>query len=219
MPTPNTPDESTPRMSSPKTIPEGDLSQGTGDLGRLQQPSGLPASASADPIPPSVAARMAAELGINQTVFWNYERGRTVPLDIVVRLWRQYGISPKWLLTGAGNMRLDSFPPGNTAAEVICNIVDQVEGNTTPCSFKCAEIVSDLNSLRDLVAHIATEINKKRGIHKPISSDWTPAQLAQSERIKSRFLPEWIRDLADQIWREISRGRSTSSQPGTEGGR
>lgn len=116
MPTPNAPNESTPHVTRSSTMPEGDLSQGLG--ARCHQPSGLPSSASADPVPPSVAARlraarvslfgersaskMARALGISQKNYWHFEVDRRPTLDLVVRLWKRFGISPEWMLRGTG---------------------------------------------------------------------------------------------------------------------
>ena len=56
----------------------------------------------------------AAELGVSQSAYKNYERNYTdMPVSLVVKLCQEYGLSADWLLFGSGRVR------AGTAREVM----------------------------------------------------------------------------------------------------
>ena len=54
---------------------------------------------------------MATELGVKQQSYWHYERQREIPPEVVLKLVRNFKISPNWLFNGVGPWRLAEDEP------------------------------------------------------------------------------------------------------------
>jgi hypothetical protein len=57
------------------------------------------------------AAALAAALDLPKATWLNYERGVTMPADVLLRLIALTGTDPYWLLTGEGNHGARAMPP------------------------------------------------------------------------------------------------------------
>jgi transcriptional regulator with XRE-family HTH domain len=45
---------------------------------------------------------MAVELEVGYTQYQNWESGKPIPFDQVIKIWRRFGVDPRWLTDGFG---------------------------------------------------------------------------------------------------------------------